>query len=89
METENIYMKKELTRLQEMMAESEGLGKVDVLTFKHKTPAMGPNDFDDELEKGLQARVLFQREEWREELKKEMNAEMLSLKNVGGYVYIG
>ena len=69
--------------------------KVDVLTFRHKTqvvcdkcaqnegsPMQNRNDFDDELEKGLQARVLFQKEEWREEVKKEMYDQISSLKNV-------
>lgn len=40
------------------------------------------NDFDDELEKGLQARLLFQKEEWRQELKQELFHEVSDLKNV-------
>lgn len=78
-----------------MFSEEPNLNRMDVLTFKHRekntcehcsgrkfqqTPPR--NDFDDELEKGLQARVLFQKEEWREELKKEMNQEVSSLKSV-------
>jgi 2-methylcitrate dehydratase PrpD len=94
-ETENEYLKKEITRLQEMFMEEKDMPKVDVLTFKHKTqvvcdkcahmegsPMQNRNDFDDELEKGLQARVLFQKEEWREEVKKEMYDQESKLKNV-------
>ena len=94
METENEYLKKELARLHELFTEEKDLPKVDVLTFRHKaqvgcekcgnscSPIQNRNDFDDELERGLQARVLFQKEEWREEVKKEMHGQVIDLRNV-------
>ena len=87
-------MKKEIARLHELFTEEKDLPKVDVLTFKHKaqfncekcgnsgSPIQNRNDFDDELERGLQARVLFQKEEWREEVKNEMNDQIVNLRNV-------
>lgn len=77
-----------------MFADEGEMVRADVLTFRHKAQAgcqkcgrgqtgEGGNDFDDELERGLQARLLFQKEEWRAELKQELYQEVQASKDVG------
>lgn len=101
-QTENKYLKNELQRLHDLLREQQSGKNAEVLTFKHgsihhsdspapheKSPTLGKSSFDFELEKGLQTKVIFNREQIRTEVRVEVENEfsdiLKNLKNVFFY----